>query len=93
MDTAVQLTAVAGIVRRVALVSFPRQRVASLFGDEWLSFLERTGPGVSFTEGPGRLIATAPYQRDVNLTPQLADAVNDLAVKWISTHQAGTERA
>ncbi len=49
-DANSQLTSarVSELLKRVALVYFPRERVASLQGERWLAFLNETGKGVNF---------------------------------------------
>lgn len=74
---------IAQIVRRTALAAFPREDVAGLTGEHWLAFLDRTLPGDGFSDGPGRVLAAAPY-RDVPVPPGLTE----LAQKWISNHDA-----
>ena len=37
------------VLKRVALAAFPREEVASLHGEEWISFLNDTCPGQAFT--------------------------------------------
>ena len=77
------LTDVAALVRRTALVAFPRDQVAHLYGADWRDFLARTarvdlGPGVD-------QIVYGPYRRDV------ADAAGDNIVaarRWIRSHRA-----
>ncbi len=36
------------LLKRVALVYYPRTEVAGLYGDAWISFLNRTGKGIHF---------------------------------------------
>ena len=50
------------LLRRLALAYYPNQRVASLTGDAWLNFLNKTGQTDRFTNGVGRILIEAPYQ-------------------------------
>lgn len=79
-------TAIAEVLRRTALAAWPRERVAGLHGAAWLEFLDRSGAG-GFTDGPGRVIARAPYQGAAEPAPGL----NELAARWIRDHRV--ERA
>lgn len=49
------------LVKRTALVAFPRPEVASLNGEAWLEFLNRTYGGAGFTDGPGRWLPDLAY--------------------------------
>jgi hypothetical protein len=51
------------LLRRVALVRFPRRQVANLIGAAWLQFLDKTGKTQDFTKGQGQVLCTAPYQK------------------------------
>ena len=75
--------AIALILRRSALSAYPRTRVASLHGDDWLAFLDRTYGGKGFQDGPGRTLATAPYVSEAN-----AHGLATLAAIWIRRHRA-----
>lgn len=70
------------LLRRTALVAYPRDQVASLHGDRWLRFLDAHFPGDGFSTGPGRILATAPW-RPVAPDP----ALTALARDWICKHQ------
>ena len=50
------------LVKGIALAFGPRSEVASLTGDAWLQFLDRSYGGSGFTEGPGRLLPTIAYR-------------------------------
>lgn len=70
------------LVRRTALAAFPRKEVASLEGNAWLQFLDKTGNTNLFSSGPGRILSTAPYQRKIN--PDIK-SVFDVVKHWIET--------
>ena len=71
----------ANILRRTALVAFPRTQVASLHGDNWLAFLNQTYPGEEFSSELGRVLISAPYTSN-----QPNSDVTSLVTQWIRTH-------
>ena len=73
---------IAEIVRRTALRAFPRREVASVHGEDWLAFLDRTGRGAGFVSAPGRAMLAAPY-RPVPPDPALASLARD----WVRHHR------
>lgn len=73
---------VASILRRTALVAYPREDVATLSGAEWLAFLDQSYAGSGFADGPGRVFATAPFRP----TPP-NPAATALACDWIRRHR------
>lgn len=84
--------AVSVLLRRLALVRYPRDQVAGLAGAQWPAFLERTGGGSGFTQGPGRILAAWPYLPAAHENPGPdgvgaagSDLVGlvDLADRWI----------
>ena len=78
-------SAIAAVLRRAALVAYPRSEVASLSGDDWLSFLDRSGRMSGFREGAGRVLVTAPYAGVGKPAPELSG----LARTWITKHEGG----
>ena len=50
------------LLRRLALMHYPREQVASLTGKQWLAFLDKSGETRDFTQGAGQLLADAPYR-------------------------------
>lgn len=75
-------TAIARVVRRTALAGFGRTRVASLHGEAWLAFLDRSYGGIGFRDGPGSLLASAPYRGS-----SANDGLADVAAEWIQRHR------
>jgi len=71
---------VSALLKRVALARFPRAEVASLTGQDWLAFLDRTGGGGRFAAGPGKALAEGPYARAPSFD---AAALLALAGDWI----------
>lgn len=71
------------LIRRTALVAFPRPEVATLTGEAWIAFLDRTG-GTFAPFGPA--LATGPYAPD----PPAFDGAALLAAgrHWIARHHA-----
>lgn len=74
--------AIAAILRRTALAAYPRRDVAGLAGDDWLRFLDARVSGNGFFEGPGQLVAVAPY-RTIGAEPALYAVVRG----WIVRHR------
>jgi hypothetical protein len=85
------------ILRRSALVAFPRSDVAGLYGDEWLAFLDRSGGSGqaggsrSFQEGPGSVLARAPYDAHYEWEAEDGPNIRALCVRWVSRHRADSE--
>jgi hypothetical protein len=78
------------LLKRVALKVFPRERVASLTGEEWLAFLSQTGRNTNFMEDAGKLLLEAPYQSSQaiqSLPEDRLKALIALARKWMGGHR------
>jgi Domain of unknown function (DUF4381) len=67
------------LLRQVALAHYPRQKVAHLRGEAWITFLDETSPKTNF-KSHGQILITAPYQKyvDIDLMP-----VFPLCTDWI----------
>lgn len=65
------------VLKRVALAVFPREQVASLYGDDWVAFLHKTCPRSYFS---------AMDASDADAPPDEELVV--LAGTWIRHHQA-----
>lgn len=77
------------LLKRTALAAWPRDRVASLSGGEWLTFLSETGGNSVFNQAPGNGI------EEIALRPYLlSDAdqqqLRAVAAEWIRRHRVQT---
>ncbi len=77
------------LLRRLALMRFPRQQVAALTGSEWLRFLDNSGGDGQFSDGPGQVLATGPYQPTLPADVNLA-ALSALMREWINKNMKKT---
>ena len=74
--------AIAQILRRTAIATFPRAQVAGLHGENWLRFLDATSAKVTFAAtDAGKALLAGPY-KTVAPVPDLAL----LARRWVQTH-------
>lgn len=69
------------LIRRIALSQYKRAEVAKLHNEEWLNFLDHATQTTEFSNGIGRILLTAPYQKSVNVNIQ---ALANLIERWIS---------
>ena len=74
------LAEVSILLRRVALMKFPRQQVAALTGKGWLSFLDQHGGDGQYSNGVGSVLAAGPYTRHSEVDQ---NALLSLTRKWI----------
>jgi hypothetical protein len=79
----------ATLIKRVALSSYPRERVASLTGEQWLVFLDRTGRTDAFTTGPGRWLSRLAYEPKLAASISTAErnGLRTAARDWIVRHR------
>ena len=77
------------ILKRVALVVFPREAVAPLYGTAWLEFLDRSCRGTHFGSDSGReWIAVIQGTRPADtVDADLASEVLTMARSWIRGHR------
>jgi hypothetical protein len=77
------------LLKRTALAVWPRERVASLNGKAWLTFLSETAADGAFHHAPGSLI------EDIALRSTLLSAADEqtlrqLTANWIRRHRVQT---
>ena len=81
------LAAIPPLIKRASLAAAPRERVAALTGDAWLTFLNRAHR--SFDERSGALlflISYAPSERIAAVSEHDAAALVNAARDWIEHH-------
>lgn len=81
------------LVKRTAIAAYGRSSVASLTGEDWLTFLDKTGSTHLFTKGNGRLLNDCSYQPAAQLAKFSREQVAGLqkAVShWTRNHQNPT---
>ena len=79
-----------GLLKRVALVAYPRIDVASLTGDAWLGFLDGTLGTTDFSQGPGRVLPELAYASP-DVSDKDAAELLKLSASWIRHHRRTTE--
>ena len=79
---------VSQLLRRLALVRYPREQVAGLSGETWLAFLDATGGGGGFTQGAGRVLAESAYRAEASAERKVdPERLLRLAADWIHAHR------
>jgi hypothetical protein len=82
-DNGKKLNELSMLVRRVAISTSPRTEVASLTGRAWLTFLDNSVKGASFTEGVGRHLAEAQYRQSPPDDLDISELIN-LCENWLN---------
>ncbi|WP_420587053.1 DUF4381 domain-containing protein [Ruegeria sp.] len=73
---------IAEILRRTALAAYPRERVAGLYGQNWINFLKQSSEKLSISESSAKTLLEAPYRGAIT-----DSEVSNLARTWIKTHK------
>ena len=68
------------LLRRACISVFPREQTAGLSGREWLDFLDRQLNDGRFTEGAGKILLEAPYNKNVACD---FNALFELCEDWV----------
>jgi hypothetical protein len=73
------------LLKRAALVAWPRNQVAALTGDKWIDFLAQSSGIDAFKVSPGNQLEDAAISTRP-VAAQDATALRKLAEKWVRTH-------
>jgi len=79
---------ISAVLKRTALVAFPRRDVARLSGASWLAFLDRTGGTNAFSNGPARILPALALGAEPTAD---CEAILHEAKRWIRRHRAAGE--
>ncbi|NEV60751.1 DUF4381 domain-containing protein [Thiorhodococcus minor] len=77
------------LLRRLALLRFPRERVAGLSGADWLEFLDATGGAGDFAKGPGRTLLLAYRPASAGGSGEDVVALERVAERWMAANEGG----
>jgi hypothetical protein len=84
---AAPLTELSEILKRTALITWPREKVASLTGQQWLDFLADSSSLDAFRDAPGdRIEKTALTNPSLDANAQ--QRLRQLASYWVQKHHA-----
>ncbi|MBO9435963.1 DUF4381 domain-containing protein [Ruegeria sp. R13_0] len=73
---------IAEVLRRTALAAYPRDKVAGLYGDEWVKFLNQSSDMPSLNQELSHALTEAPYKT----TPSNED-LRQMARHWVKSHK------
>ncbi|GGZ41453.1 hypothetical protein GCM10007049_38430 [Echinicola pacifica] len=71
-------------LKKTAIITFGRDKVAMLDGSRWLQFLDKTGDRVEFLKMEEAILNS--YYTSRSLERSMSSKARDEAVKWLRTH-------
>ena len=78
------------LLKLAAIAAYGREMVARLYGEKWVTFLNRQCPDQSFTPEQAGLLAAGAYQ-PVELDADTANALLQASILWVRHHQENTD--
>jgi hypothetical protein len=84
-DVLAYLQALQKLLKRAALTSFPREEVASLTGEAWVQFLDRTTGSHNFSIGEAEVLIDGTYRPDISVD---IETLHRIAKSWIQKHHS-----
>lgn len=87
------------LMRRSCISFYPRQETASLTGNDWLLYLDKTLPdsashtALPFHSGAGKILSKAPYMSETTDISIDANALINLCEKWISAQTSKSKNS
>ena len=92
-DAAACVRGLSRLLRRFALVSYPRRAVAGLSGEAWLAFLDTQGGAGRFQSGPGKMLLDGPYRPPQDLPVGALTSLVEDWIRWQRPHRQGSPAA
>ena len=86
-DTEKYVAKLAQLMRRTAITAYPKSNAATLFGEEWLQFLDQTAAGENFCRGAGKQLASLPYENLSNKSTLELSPLHTCVATWVQTHR------
>ncbi len=71
------------LMRRASISFYPRKDTASLTGNAWLQYLDKTSEIPAFEYGAGEILATAPYLPHNSRVDVNADELIAICEQWL----------
>lgn len=81
-----QIAEISALIRRVAMSVAPREECASLTGQAWLEYLDKSVKDNAFTQGVGKCLADVSYQRVTSTHVDIAELIN-LTERWLKAQK------
>ncbi len=88
LDQATEVASMVEILKRTALVAYPRAEVAALTGSPWCAWLEKTGRE-RMSDGVRAALTKGVFARSSELESSSPE-VSAFVSAWITRHQCGT---
>ncbi len=77
------------LLKFTALKVWPRKKVASLHGEQWLAFLDSSLKSPLLQKGAGKDLLAGPYSREESLSGLDSERLISTVRTWIKRHKAG----
>ena len=73
------------LLKTVAQQTYTTEQISRLTGTQWLNFLDSSANTQTFSQGPGQILASAPYDKNAKLSD--VTALKQCCIQWIRRHQ------
>jgi len=81
-----KLVEISALIRRVAMSIAPRDECASLTGQAWLEYLDKSVKDNAFTQGIGQCLADASYSKSPAENINVSELIN-LTERWLKVQK------